>query len=63
VDDPNPGAPPGYGEEPEFEHDPTSFEVDGAAQDYSNMGSNGDHNDQKDTGYSTGPGIQMKDDG
>ena len=59
----HPATAPGYGEEPEFDHDPTSFDADTAIAEASAVGANGDHQDQKDTGYLPETGIQMKDDG
>ena len=63
IEPPESGPAPGYGEEPEIEHDPTAFEVEMDTLDMPVMGSNGDHQDQRDTGYGSPPGIHMKDDG
>lgn len=59
----NTGPAPGYGQEPEFEHDPSSFEAEMTVPEPSGNGTNGDYSDQKEAELSSEPGIRMKDDG
>ncbi|ETN39158.1 uncharacterized protein HMPREF1541_05381 [Cyphellophora europaea CBS 101466] len=54
---------PGYGEEPDTGHDPTSFEMDAAMHDQPTNGASDMGFDGAATKKDVEPGIQMKEDG